>query len=174
ALGGALASGAVPQASARPGPEQNRLVEARGEWFYVDGEPFLVKGIGYSPYRPGQVPWKTLPDLALIERDFQLIREAGFNTIRTWSPLPDDVLALAKRHELMVLQGIWIARDADYDSATFREAMFEILRNEARRAAAHDNILALIVGNELLPEQVFRTGIAQTEALLRRAAQVVK
>ena len=76
-------SPARPQNTSGPG-----RVEVRGEWIYVDGEPFLVKGIGYSPYRPGQNPWKDLVDTARMESDLQRIREAGLNTIRTWAPLP--------------------------------------------------------------------------------------
>ena len=96
-------------------------VAIRGEWYYVDGEPFLVKGIGYSPYRPGQVPWRDEVAPEVMARDFALIREAGFNTIRTWSPLSDEGLALAKQHGLMVLQGIWIDRSGNFSSAAFRD-----------------------------------------------------
>ena len=39
--------------------EPRNRVDVRGEWLYVDGEPFLVKGVGYSPARPGQLPWES-------------------------------------------------------------------------------------------------------------------
>ena len=164
------------QADAAAAPESGgaRRVEIRGEWLYVDGEPFLVKGIGYSPYRPGQVPWKDTVDPAVMERDFERIAAAGFNTLRTWAPLGDEALALAKRHGLMVLQGIWIERNASYNTSAFRQAAVQVVQRETTRARAHDNILALIVGNDLQVPVVFAAGIPETEALLRRTVAAVK
>lgn len=149
-------------------------VQVRGEWIYVDGEPFLVKGIGYSPYRPGQVPWRHRVEPAIIEQDFQRITAAGFNTIRTWSPLPPDILELADRYGLMVLQGIWVEQHGDYTVAAFQEMMADVIRKEVERAKGRGNVLAFLVGNELLPEQVYLTTVPETEALLKRAAQTVK
>jgi beta-glucuronidase len=156
----------------RPGTRSR--VEVRGEWLYVGGEPFLVKGIGYSPYRPGQVPWRDRLDPAVVERDFQRIAAAGFNTIRTWSPLPPEILTLADRYGLMVLQGIWVDQHGDYTLPAFQATMVEVIRREVERAKSHQNVLAFLVGNELQPEQVFLTTVAETETLLRRAAQTVK
>ncbi len=167
------ATPAPPAESPQPQAGAHR-VEVRGEWFYVDGEPFLVKGIGYSPYRPGQVPWRDQVDLAVMERDFQRIAAAGFNTIRTWSPLRPEALALADRYGLMVLQGIWVERQGNYSSKAFQEAVVSIVRREVERADGHGNILAFLVGNELLPERVYETGAPAVEAVLRRAAQVVR
>lgn len=167
------ARGAAAMAEPTPTSTASR-VEVRGEWLYVDGEPFLVKGIGYSPYRPGQVPWRDRVDPAVMERDFQRIVEAGFNTIRTWSPLPPESLALADRYGLMVLQGIWVEQHGDYTLPAFQETMAEVIRKEVERARGQRNVLAVLVGNELQPEQVFRTTIPEIEALLTRAAQTVK
>ncbi|MBI4342027.1 MAG: hypothetical protein HY599_01525 [Candidatus Omnitrophica bacterium] len=149
-------------------------VQVRGEWFYVDGEPFLVKGIGYSPYRPGQVPWRDQVELSVMERDFQRIAEAGFNTLRTWSPLRPEAVDLAGRYGLMVLQGIWVERSGNYTSQEFREAMLQIVRREVGRVKGRNNVLAFLVGNEILPEVVFQTGIPAVESLLQQAAEVVK
>ncbi len=149
-------------------------VELRGEWFYVDGEPFLIKGVGYSPYRPGQVPWKDQVSLAVMERDFQRIVAAGFNTIRTWSPLSPEALTLAERYGLMVLQGIWVEPGGNYTSPAFQEAMLETIANSVERAKGHHNILAFLIGNELSPSSVSQTGIPETESFLKRAAQTVK
>jgi beta-glucuronidase len=146
----------------------------RGEWLYVDGEPFLVKGIGYSPYRPGQVPGSDRVDLAVMERDFQRIAAAGFNTLRTWSPLPPEALALAERYGLMVLQGLQVEPNSDYTSRAFREALLSVVRQEVERAQGHANVLAFLVGNEFLPEAVFQAGVPEIERLLKRASQAVK
>jgi len=169
----AAAQPARAQSDDAPGAGSAR-VERSGEWFYVDGEPFLVKGVGYSPFRPGEVPWKHRVDLETMEADFRRIAEAGFNTLRTWSPLSPEALDLADRHGLMVLQGIWIHEAGDYASPEFLRAMSEVVRKEVDRANGHDNVLAFLIGNELQPEKVFATGIPQTEVLLERLTEVVK
>ena len=60
-------------------------IEIKGDWIYVDGERFLVKGVGYSGWRPHELPWQVRPDGSLMENDFKLISEAGFNALRTWT-----------------------------------------------------------------------------------------
>ena len=149
-------------------------VQVHGDWLYVDGEPFLVKGVGYSPYRPGQVPWDTRLDPALVEQDFQRIAAAGFNTIRTWSPLSPELVALAERHGLFVLQGIWVEQQANYTSPEFLEAMTTVLERETARIKGRRNVLAMLVGNELSPEQVFRSTVPEVETVLAKAAAIVK
>ncbi len=172
----ALAAGqrATPSSAEAPAGAGSSRIELRGEWFYVDGEPFLIKGIGYSPSRPGQVPWKSEQDLAVMERDFQRITAAGFNTIRTWSPLAPEALSLAERYGLQVLQGIWVERGANLGSRAFRDAITQVVTKEVARAKGHANVLAYLVGNELFPEQVYTVGMPDVVALLQHAAQTVK
>ena len=167
-------SGQVSAASVDDASTPAPRVEIRGDWFYVDGEPFLVKGIGYSPYRPGQLPWRDSVDYALVEEDFKRIVDAGFNTLRTWTPLEPEIVHLADRYGLMVMQGIWIERVGDYTSSGFLEGIYRVVRKEVERAKEHSNILLFLVGNELLPDKVYRTGIPQTEVLLDRLASIVK
>ncbi len=174
ALGFGSAAASVSAQEAHVAGESAPRVEVRGEWFYVDGEPFLIKGVGYSPYRPGQLPWKDKVDLKLVEQDFERITDAGFNTLRTWTPLSPEVLQLADRHGLMVMQGIWVERVGDYASSAFLEGIFRIIKTEVDRVREHQNILLFLVGNELLPDKVYRTGVAQTEVLLDRLVHVVK
>ncbi|MDP3723621.1 MAG: glycoside hydrolase family 2 TIM barrel-domain containing protein [Candidatus Omnitrophota bacterium] len=165
------------ETASRPSPPPagaRHRVQVRGDWFYVDGEPFLVKGVGYSPSRPGQLPWRDRVDPALMERDFQRIVQAGFNTLRTWSPLSPEALSLADRYGLMVLQGIWVEHNGNYASEAFRTRTLKTISAEVRRTQPHANVLAFLVGNELLPEQVFQSGIGEIETLLSQMAQEVK
>ncbi len=149
-------------------------VELQGKWFVVDGEPFLVKGVGYSPYRPGQSPWKDHVGLDVMKEDFVKIHEAGFNTIRTWAPLTPEQLALARQHGLMVLQGIWVDPKGNFTSEAFRAMTTQIVTQEVERAKQSDAVLAVLVGNELSPDQVYQTGVTETEALLRAATSAAK
>ncbi len=174
--GSTQAADRTPRAPTTPEPHATAAprVQLRGEWFYVDGEPFLIKGIGYSPYRPGQVPWKDTVDLAVMDKDFKRITAAGFNTLRTWKPLPPEALSLAERYGLMVLQGIWIEPGGNYASEASRQAVLEIVRKEVERSKGHQNILAFLVGNELEAGSVYRAGIPELESLLQQVVRTVK
>ena len=148
-------------------PEGPQRIEVRGEWLYVNGEPFLVKGVGYSPFRPGQLPWSSRVSPEVMADDFVRIREAGFNTLRTWAPLSPEQLALARQYGLMVLQGIWVDPQGNYHSDVFQEIAVKTIRQEVERAKESENVLAFLVGNELLPERAFLAGLDHTNVLLK-------
>ncbi|MBI4355408.1 MAG: hypothetical protein HY597_03010, partial [Candidatus Omnitrophica bacterium] len=161
---------AVAADEAPPAPR----VEIRDGWFYVDGERFLIKGVGYSPWRPGTLPWRQRVGSGLMARDFERIRDAGFNTLRTWSPLTPDELALADRYGLMVIQGIWIDQYRDYTSPNYQEAVQAVIRDEVRKFQGRSNVLLVLVGNELPLERVYAAGVEATEQLLRTMREAVR
>ena len=76
-------------------------VAARDGWLYVDGEKFFIKGICYFELRgvQGQV---LMNPPEMMDRDFRLMKEAGFNTVK--SLLTPEQIALAGKHGLMVVQ----------------------------------------------------------------------
>jgi beta-glucuronidase len=164
----------APSAAARAADAPAVRVELREGWLYVDGEPFVVKGVGYSPYRPGQSPRTSGIPRDLLAEDLTKIKQAGFNTIRTWKPMSPDQLTLAHEHGLMVLQGVWIDPSGNLGTESYRQAALDIIRREAQRAKGHPAVLALVIGNELDPLRVVQAGLQETESLLRAASQVVK
>jgi len=147
-------------------------VSIKGDWFYVDGEKFFIKGIGYSPYRPGQKPGDDVP-IELVEHDFKLIKEAGFNTIRTWSVLPGDILELSKKYGLMVIQGSDINLDEAMLNPEYLPKLLNMAQDEIRQAAIHDNILLILLANELPAEKVFIAGPDKAEKILKEFKQAL-
>ncbi len=94
-------------------------ITVNGDWLLVDGEPFFVKAVGYEVgSRPGQTPWSPTRDISLQRLDFERIKAAGFNTIRTWSPYSNQELQLAQEYGLMVIQGIWVDFNTFFSSDT--------------------------------------------------------
>ena len=165
----------MPSALAAEAARSTHRVEIRGEWFYVDGEQFFVKGVGYSPWRPGQLPWQERVNPAILEEDFKRIRAAGFNTIRTWTPLTRAELDLADHYGLMVIQGIWLDQQPkDYSSASYRSFVQAQVRDRVREFAGASNILLVLVGNELPVGQVYLSGKEATESFLRGLRDAVK
>ena len=45
----------------------------RGDAFYRDGDKFLVKGVGWDPARPGELPWKRSVSVKLVDDDFRAV-----------------------------------------------------------------------------------------------------
>ena len=61
-------------------------IEVRGDQFVYDNKVFTSKGINYYP---AEFPWDKFWinfDLTLLRQDFELIRSAGFNTVRIFIP----------------------------------------------------------------------------------------
>jgi len=149
-------------------------VTLAGDFLAVDGENFFVVGVGYEPgCRPGLIPWKRPFHPELMSNDFRRIREAGFNTIRTWGPMMDEELALAREFGLWVIQGLWFDPGADFSDPAFQKKTFETVEKEISRMSKFDNILYYLLLNEPHADAVCRTGINETEAfyteLIRRA-----
>ncbi len=124
-------------------------VEIRGDRFLVDGRPFFVRGVGYEAgCRPGQFPWERKFEPEALKFDFENIRRAGFNTLRTWAPMTDSELVLAAEHGFWVLQGIWTDWNRYWTDEKYRVEAIENVRAEVARSSRHHNILGYIVMNE--------------------------
>lgn len=101
------------------------------------------------------------PSREVVKRDFAAIAEAGFTTIRTYTTPPDDVVDLAADWNLRLLAGVFWP-DWRYlvgTSATEMRRLARTARNEVReqvrRLAGRDEVLAVVLGNEI-PADVLR------------------
>ena len=148
--------------------------EARDGAFWQDGEKVLVKGVGYDPARPGELPWQRTRSKELLETDFGAIRAAGFNTVRVWEPLDQAGLDAASRHGLRVIQGLWIDPEGKLADPAFREAAVKRATEAAKATAGHPAVLAWLVMNEPRPATVLEQGLEPTRTLLREVAAAVR
>lgn len=155
--------------------EDHRTVrwEARGGFLYRNGVKYLIKGIGWDPTRPGELPWKRNGSQQVIDDDFARIRKAGFNTIRTWELVTPDVIAAAERHGLTILMGIWIERDGAFDNPVFRAQQLAKVTKTVRMARDSGAVLGYLVMNEPKAEHVLKEGLDTTRAFLRELARTV-
>ena len=70
-----------------------------GKFVEVDGRRFLVKGVAYGTFEP-DADGSQFPPLQQVARDFALMADAGFNTVRTYTVPTPGVLDEAARHGL--------------------------------------------------------------------------
>jgi hypothetical protein len=147
--------------------------QVKKDWIVVDGERFFVKGIGYSNCRPHEAPNQKQVDLDQCRKEFKLIREAGFNTLRTWKPLSLEELRIAHEFGFQVIQGTWIEYRENYtDPDRFIQMMnsLKAVMNESQQAP---NVLLYLVGNEPQPAQVFSIGIKNTERFFKQVRKSI-
>ncbi len=134
-------------------------VEISAGWFYENGQKFFVKGIGYETHaRPGQVPWVYEFNPDLMAFDLQRIRQAGFNTIRTWGALSPEELQVVEASGLKILFGIWIDPAADYGDADFVNGVVMQVENILAYTNSSTAILGYLIMNEPGVENISGAG----------------
>ncbi|MCB2156601.1 hypothetical protein KQI84_17125 [bacterium] len=166
-----LSCASAPTESASPFGQ----VGIDGDWLTVDGERFLVVAVGYEiGARPGRAPWDHDDQPQLLQADFERIRAAGFNTIRTWGPLKDWELEMAAEYGLWVIQGNWIDPGGDFADPAFQEHELSQTRINIERSSEHPNILMYLMLNEPHGDAMERAGTANVASYFGRLAEVVR
>ncbi len=89
--------------------KETARVYTKGRRIYVNDELFFIKGTAYGINYPG-VPggmagYQRIPP-ETFEKDFEMMEKAGINCIRTYEPLPLELLDLAEKHNIMVIENI--------------------------------------------------------------------
>ena len=108
---------------------------------YKGGKLFFIKGIAYSVNYPKMKEFKEIP-LSTWEKDFQMLKKSGTNTIRTYAPLPPELLDLAEKYDLMVIETIVYPNSStDYNSHGQRQQLI----NEAVRIVKRDKLRKCIL-----------------------------
>ena len=149
-------------------------LEIKGDYFYMDGKPFFIKGVGYSPWRPGQWPGADTVDMELIEYDLGMIKEAGFNTIRSWDALDEEVLKAAAGHGLYVIQGIWIDPKHNFADKLWQDQQIRMIESVVRYSKGHPNVLLYMVMTEPTTRAAVYAGEEETEEFFRRIVDAVR
>ncbi|MDD5132374.1 MAG: glycoside hydrolase family 2 TIM barrel-domain containing protein [bacterium] len=142
-------------------------IEFRGDDIYVNDEKYVVCGIGYAPYRPHTSPNKPYPrDYDVIEKDFQLMKKIGFNTIRNWSgrDLDEYMMELAHKYGLLIIQGmsIWVPPMADFSDKSFWDNSLTTTEDEMKINREHGNIIGYLLMNEPPPGKIAQASLAKT------------
>ncbi|MDX5481235.1 MAG: T9SS type A sorting domain-containing protein [Hymenobacteraceae bacterium] len=148
--------------------------------------PLFIKGINMGIAKPGTFPGELAASRADYGRWFQLIREAGFNTIRLYTlhhphfyEVLDSFNLANPQHPLLFFQGVWLEEEVPgYDEDLYSLSSYfeqEIRENidcvhgnrviESRRGKAFGTykvdasrwLLGYIIGREVHPPEVLHT-----------------
>ena len=133
-------------------------IELKDNWYYLNGQKFFIKAIGYEiGARPGQNPYEGVrsDDLDLFKYDLKMIREGGYNTIRTWSQYSEAQLKLVQESGLKLIMGIDVSPDKDYGDPVFVKECVEKVKKVASYARNYDCIITYLVINEPQTDHIY-------------------
>ncbi len=119
--------------------EPKERISIDGRSILVDGEPYIIKGVCFNPVPQGS----TDRSFDQLDADIALLKEAGVNTIRVYSPiLEEGVLDRFAEENIMVVVGFGYNQDGKFDilSGTFADYV--------EKYKGHPAILMWELGNE--------------------------
>lgn len=136
-------------------------VEIKGEWYYINGEKTFISSIGYEiGARPGEHPYKDERKLqeSRMRNDLKLIKEAGFNSIRTWSELTDAEVQIVQESGLYLIYGVWILPHGEFKDPKFVEDAKQQMRDVMAFTKKYDCIITYLIMNEPMADHIHAQG----------------
>src|SRR5215216_652553 len=154
-------------------------VSVDGKFFRCGDERFPLHGVTYGTFQPRVDDGLLFPTTRAIRRDVGLMAEAGFTTLRTYTPPPEDLLDEARARGLRVLAGVHYA-DWRYLLDSSRRAQRRMaveasaaVRAEAARLAGREEVLGICVGNEVPADAVRWYGARRVQDVLSQLIEAV-
>ena len=149
-------------------------VEVKNKSFYIDGQKFFVKGIGYPQGEmPGMVPWARTFDEDLLHFDMKRILSGGFNTIRTWTALTAQELDVIQQYNIKIIMGIWIDPAGNFANQAFVDQAKKYVRDVLSYSKNYNNIIAYLIMNEPSPDIIVREGYDKTVDLWKQLIDII-
>lgn len=166
--------------SAAPSSDGKRVADAHrprvlGPSLFLGDRKFVAKAVTYGTFG-ANADGDLFPDRETVRRDFTLMREAGVNTIRTYTTPPGWLFAEARDAGMRVLVGIyWELRDCHYNRPeTYRNAERAVREAVRLGRAFPDVVLAYILANEIPSLTVRFHGRRPIERFIRRLYRAAK
>jgi glycosyltransferase involved in cell wall biosynthesis len=149
-------------------------IRVQGKFFFQGTEKHFVKGVTYGPFPVGS-HGAQVPERAVVEKDFRLMREAGVNTVRVFVVPPVWMLDRAEAYGLKVLVGIaWSQHVTFLDDPKVEAQCREMVLAGVRACERHPAIFAYLIGNEIPPDMVRWHGADRVRGFLKELVAAVK
>jgi len=155
---------------------KSRNLEIKEGAYYINGEKTFINALGYEiAARPGQHPYKDekVLEIARMNNDLKVIKEAGFNAIRTWSELTEEEVKLVQESGLMLVYGIWILPDGDFNEPQFIEDAKMQVRKVMEWSKNYDCIITYLIMNEPMAAHIYEKGADNTLKLWTSAIDII-
>jgi len=151
-------------------------IEIKDNWYWLNGERFFIKAIGYEiGARPGQNPYTDKPsdELDLMKFDLKMIKDGGYNAIRTWSQFTEPQLKLVQSSSLKLIMGIDINPDKDYGDPKFVSDCEVKLMKVMNYAKKYDCIISYLILNEPQTDHVHTVTGKAFVSLMKRLTEII-
>lgn len=133
-------------------------VELKENWYYLNGQRYFIKAIGYEiGARPGQHPYEGIrnDDLDLLKFDLKVIKEGGYNTIRTWSQFSEAQLKMVQESGLKLIMGLEINPEGNYGDPKFVKECIDMIKKVTSYSRKYDCIITYLVINEPQTDHIY-------------------
>lgn len=171
---GLLMSGCMPRAEKNTLAPRN--LEIKNGAYYINNQKTFINALGYEiAARPGQHPYQDKKELeiARMKNDLKAIKEAGFNAIRTWSELTEEEVKLVQESGLMLVYGIWILPDGDFDKPDFVKEAKEQVKKVMAWSKNYDCIITYLIMNEPMVAHIHDKGAQNTIDLWKSLVAII-
>jgi GT2 family glycosyltransferase len=147
-------------------PPQER-VRTAGKFLRAGDQKFLVKGLTYGPFDPGEKTGAGVKRGAALDADLRQITNLGANTLRLYEVPPIEFLDACEHHGLRVLVGVPWPNHVDFvGERGLWDSCVNTLREAVRRLSGHPAVLGYLVGNEIEATLVRWLGPKKVKRLL--------
>ena len=169
----------VPRSEQLEPEDLTQPLRVAGKQFVAGERAHVMRGVTYGTFRP-RADGERFPETEVALRDMKAIAAAGFNTIRTYTAPPEDIIAAAAAHGVRTFAGVhttdWrylvgLSRRARQRCA---EAAADTVRDTARRLRGRPEISALCVGNEIPADVVRWFGSSRVTGSVSRLVEAVR
>lgn len=153
-----------------------RKLEIKNGAYYLNNQKTFINALGYEiAARPGQHPYKDkkVLEIARMKNDLKVIKDAGFNAIRTWSELTEEEVKLVQESGLMLVYGIWILPDGDFDKPQFVNDAKEQVQKVMTWSKNYDCIITYLIMNEPMVEHIHNKGAQNTINLWKSLVELI-
>ena len=150
----------------------NSRIRAVAKFFFEGDRKFFVKGVTYGPFKP-DAEGNYLGRPEQVEKDLALMREVGFNLIRTYHTPARwflDRCAAAGMRVLITLP--WAKHIEFLRRSSARHAIVESVRRAVSTNAGHPAIFGYLVGNEIPPQMVRWLGVRRVTEFVEQLVRI--
>lgn len=145
----------------------------------INGTTTRLKAVAYTVPK---ISGTTEEDLLLVRRDFAMIREAGFNAIRSYEPLSLTVLDAAENAGLLIVQAlVHLSDETNFDSEDELREVIERAKKTVSRDRCRKGVVMWAIWNDAPfnwgssgGNVVERFGARKVNRFLRRLRDAVK
>jgi GT2 family glycosyltransferase len=145
-----------------------------GKFFTRAGVRFRVRGVTYGPFAP-DANGDQFPAPLQVTADFEHMRAAGINAVRTYHAPPDWFLDLADEWQMAVLLDVpWPKHLCFLDSCQAQQGARAAVERAAKRGRRHPCLLGYSIGNEVPPNVARWHGVGRVERFIAQLRDICK